>query len=351
MSDIEYAKNDKIENSFKKDGDNYKEEIGEINNGQNYEKNERNKYDLYIPYSTEFNKDKHNGIILFIHGGSWISGDKGDMAYLSKRYAKYGYITATMSYTLLIKNYTDFNIFKILDEITACIQSIKDELISRNFDPNKLELALGGASSGSHAASLYAYSIKNSPIPIKFLINIVGPMSIEPKYWYRVSDLNNPLDSITPESIQNSLNENKLQKVYGDSTVQLAIMNAFLGLKYKDEEILEMVENGNIKENNAKYQEMLNIVKNAFPVNFFNANTIPTLCEYGGKDYVVGIAHYSYLYSAFKKAGIENKIKLIYMKYGGHELINFDTDNGLKAMRDLNYYILDYAKTYFTHDS
>jgi len=176
-------------------------------------------------------------------------------------------------------------------------------------------------------------------------------MSIEPKYWYRVSDLNNPLDSITPESIQNSLNENKLQKVYGDSTVQLAIMNAFLGLKYKDEEILEMVENGNIKENNAKYQEMLNIVKNAFPVNFVNANTIPTLCEYGGKDYVVGIAHYSYLYSAFKKAGIENKIKLIYMKYGGHELINFDTDNGLKAMRDLNYYILDYAKTYFTHDS
>ena len=34
------------------------------------------------------------------------------------------------------------------------------------------------------------------------------------------------------------------------------------------------------------------------------------------------------------------------MKYGGHELVNFDTDNGLKAMRDLNY-----AKTYFTHDS
>ena len=82
-------------------------------------------------------------------------------------------------------------------------------------------------------------------------------------------------------------------------------MNAFLGLKYKDEEILEMVENGNIKENNPKYQEMFNIVKNAFPVNFVNVNTIPTLCEYGGKDYVVGIVHYSYLYNAFKKAGIE----------------------------------------------
>ena len=144
ISDISYSKNGKIENSFKIGGANYKTEIGEINDGKDYDKNERNIYDLYIPYSTEFTKDKHNGVILFIHGGSWTSGDKADMEYLAKRYAKQGYITATMSYTLLIENFTDYNIFKIMDEITACIQSIKEQLISRNYDDSKLELALGG---------------------------------------------------------------------------------------------------------------------------------------------------------------------------------------------------------------
>ena len=101
ISDISYAKNNKIENSFKIGGANYKTEMGEINDGKDYDKNERNIYDLYIPYSTEFTTDKHNGVILFIHGGSWTSGDKADMEYLAKRYAKQGYITATMSYTLL----------------------------------------------------------------------------------------------------------------------------------------------------------------------------------------------------------------------------------------------------------
>ena len=350
-SNVSYAKNDKIENSFKVGGANYKTDIGEINNGKDYEKNERNIYDLYIPYSTEFTKDKHNGVILFIHGGSWTSGDKSEMDYLARRYSKFGYITATMSYTLLIDNYTDYNIFKIMDEITACIQSIKDELISRNYDDSKLELALSGTSAGAHIALLYGYSIANSPIPIKFMIDIVGPVSIEPKYWYRAADLENPLDSITPEAIETALNENKLQKVYGEDAVQIMIMNSFLGKKYTDEELQEMVENGIIKEDSPKYQEMFNIVKNAFPVNFINSNTVPTLCQYGGRDFVVGVAHYSFLYETFKREGIQNKIKLIYMKYGGHELMNFSTDDGLKAMKDLNYYILDYAKNYFTHDS
>ena len=33
-----------------------------------------------------------------------------------------------------------------MDEITACIQNIKEQLISRNYDDSKLELALGGTS-------------------------------------------------------------------------------------------------------------------------------------------------------------------------------------------------------------
>jgi DNA-binding XRE family transcriptional regulator len=39
---IPYFKDNKIINTFKKNGKNYKEEIGDINNGNDYEKNVRN---------------------------------------------------------------------------------------------------------------------------------------------------------------------------------------------------------------------------------------------------------------------------------------------------------------------
>ena len=117
--------------------------------------------------------------------------------------------------------------------------------------------------------------MSNSPIQIKFMIDIVGPVSIEPKYWYKVSDLEHPLDSITPEGIDTALNENKIQPIYEGDAVQIMIMNFFLGKKYTDEELQEMVENGIIKEDNPKYQEMFNIVKYAFPVNFINIQFQP----------------------------------------------------------------------------
>ena len=79
MTNLSYAKNDKIINSFKKEGENYNEDIGEINDGKDYPINERNNYILYIPYSSTFKKDKYNGILLFIHGGSWVHGVKEDI--------------------------------------------------------------------------------------------------------------------------------------------------------------------------------------------------------------------------------------------------------------------------------
>ena len=95
-SNLSYFKNDTIINSFKKDGDNYNEDIGEINDGKDYPKNERNNFTLYIPYSSTFKKDKYNGILLFIHGGAWISGVKEDVEFLCSRYSKMGYKKSTM---------------------------------------------------------------------------------------------------------------------------------------------------------------------------------------------------------------------------------------------------------------
>ena len=347
ITNIPYFKNGMIINSFKKDGDNYNDEIGNVNNGRDYQKNERNYYDLYIPYLALKRKDKYNGIMLFIHGGGWIQGNKDSLDFLCSRYAKFGYITATMNYTLLIKKYKEHNVFRNLDEITSCINDIIYQLKNLGFDENKLELALGGNSAGAHLTMLYGYSIKKCPLPIKFIINIVGPVSLEPEYFYYIKN-DESLGSIEPQDIEIAMKDKKLEKFLEDELYLLKRMNGFIGNKYSDEEIQNMIENKRIKTDNEKYKEMLKIAQYGFPVKFINSKTVPTLCEYGGKDNFVGVVQYSHLKRLAEKYG--NKIVLIYMKDGGHALESYDTKDGMNAIKEMHYQIMKFAKTYFTND-
>lgn len=347
MENLLYGKNDKIINSFKKDGDNYNETIGEINNGEDYPVNERNKYTMYIPYSSLSKTNKYNGILLLIHGGSWIEGVKEDIEFLSSRYAKMGYITATMGYTVLSGEYPNYNIYRILDEITTCIENIKDQLEKLNFNTSKLEIALGGISAGAHIALLYGYSIKKTPIPIKFLINIVGPLSLEPEFWYKPAVYNQTLNDLNKETIEMAIKEGKIVKIFEDP-VFIKLMNEFLGNIYSEEDVKEMLVNNVINKESPKYQEMFKKVQNSFPIKFVDSNTLPTLCEYAGNDSLVGVGMFGFLKELFQKYGKE--LGFVYMRYAEHTLISYDTEDGIKAMRDIHSKVLTYAKTYFTED-
>ena len=348
FSNISYANNNKIKNSFKINGDNYKKELGNINKGNDYNETDRNTYTLYVPYSSIKNNDKYNGIILFIHGDLWTKGNKEYLTPLAEIYSQSGYVTAIMDYTLLTDNYKEYNIFRILDEISACIESISQKLINEGLTQDKLEIALGGYSAGAHLALLYSYSVKKTPLPIKFIIDISGPVTLEPKYWKKMSDDNETLNNIEPEEIIKALNESKIIDAIEDDYFLLNLMNIFLGKKYSDEELNTMMENKKIIENNEKYQELLNNVKYAFPTEYSNNNTIPTLCIYGGNDTLIGVAQYAYLKSLSNK--IENKLVLIYSKYSNHYVINFNTQNGIDAMREMHYQILNFAKLYFSYN-
>ena len=55
-----------------------------------------------------------------------MSGTKEGMDSFCKLYSNHGYISATVGYTLLNSVHKDFNIFKILDEITSCFKAIKN---------------------------------------------------------------------------------------------------------------------------------------------------------------------------------------------------------------------------------
>ena len=260
---------------------------------------------------------------------------------------KLGFITATFGYTLLnATKYKNVNIFRLLDEITAGINNIKNYLKKEGFDENKLELALSGGSAGAHLSLLYSYLIKKSPIPVKFVINMVGPVTIEPEYFFNLKNLDKPLDNIDKESIEKAVNESKVEKL--DLMYNLVYLNIWLGYGPGDD-FLEMynLEKKEVNTENDKYKEKMNIAKFAFPINNVEKDSVPTLCIYGGRDIDIGIPHYSLLKSSFDKKGNKN-FELIYSKYAAHNFFNDPIEIRDKLLSELYSKILEYSNKYFS---
>lgn len=352
---ISYAKNDIIVNSFKKGGENYNETLGNINDGLDYRKSDRNIYDLFIPYSDEKRKKKYNKIILNIHGGCWVGGDKEGYQEQCQTKAKEGFICSGMDYTLL-NYYNNSNIFRIIDEITAVLQNIKEILIKEGFDGNKLEIYLTGGSAGAHLSMLYGYWIKNSPIPIKFIVNQIGPVTLEPDHFIKPINIDEPLNSIEPADIEEAQKNGKIEIIKRDKynispTFLVMIMNIFLGGKLTDDlgDIIIDFDAMEINVESENYKKMFNKVQIAFPVNHIDENTIPTLCFYGGKDIDVGIGQYSYLKRAFEEKN-NNNIVLVYSKYSSHEEFDTKSEEGKVSIQKYYDQLSYFENTYFTKD-
>lgn len=328
----------KINNTFKEGGANYQKDIGNINDNEDYEKNEMNKYTLYIPTKVldqkkTQKKNIYNDVMVFLHGGRQ---KKEDVEYLCVRYTKLGYITATIDFTdVYTGNVKHSNIFRNLDEITTCFEHIKKTLVEY-INPNKLQLAIGGYSTGGHLALLYGTLMKEkSPIPIKFIINLVGFLSLEPQFWYLRAKYNDTLEDFEPETIDKAIQDKKIIGVYEDEITLLNYMNYFLGKRYKEEDLRKMMNDKKIDENKDEYQTLLKSIKYTNVLTYINNETVPILSLSTGNNEVVGVANFKFLRK--KQKEYKNlKIDLVYMRYANHSLISYDNEDGINAMRDLN---------------
>lgn len=347
---ISYLDEGVIPNTYKKKGGvNYIPELGEVNDGNDYESYGLNVYDLYIPYSSLKKKKKHNGIILFVHGGGFENNTKEETEGLATRFAKLGFITANIEYTNCLEKYKQKNVYRILDEITACIKNIKLQLKSLDFDETKLELALYGISAGAQLCMVYGFSNKNNEIPIKFLMNSVGPISLYEKNWYKPNVKNVTLDNIENYlDVEAAEKNNTFTKI--DSSFVIKLMNSMSGRLYSEDELKDLVIDNVIQTDNEKYKKMNNFAKYGYPIEVIANTTIPMLCLYGGSDDLVGIAHYCYLKKAYIDNKAEDKIKLIYMKHAGHERFHHGFEEDIIAMKEMNYQMVDFGKKYFTWD-
>ncbi len=197
-------------------------------------------YDLYIPANIDRNRD--HSLIVYVHGGGFTSGDKGDGEMKCKYYASRGYICASVNYTLTDGKH-DSNYNLMYQQILEAVQSIKD--YTEKLDINISGMATCGDSAGGYLALLYGYRAKEaSPIPVKLVMQMTGPATFEPSAW-DITETDDIVESIGRLSGK-----------------QLTV---------------EMINT----------EEYRNIVKEISPALMVDANTIPTVMAYGPKDKIV----------------------------------------------------------------
>lgn len=336
----------KIENTFTStNGFKYN-----VNGGSDYNVNkDNNNVDIYVPDGLDKSADQN--IVLFIHGGAWISGLKTQVNPYVKKFANEGYIAATIEYTLLSKNMDDnsLSIFRNLDEIDACISTIKTGLEGLNFTGN-LNLVLGGASSGAHLAMLYAFSRQTygaSPMPIKFLIDAVGPTDINEDVWkaFNCAD-QTAYDAAVEAGIDKDTIDARgssglrVLPVAGqgynwDQYQTMRIANGMCGLPFTVGQIEDSKSSDTtVSTSSEPYKSLIGDTygpsgEKLLSVTHYmtDTNKIPMICAYAGEDSVVGIKQYANLQKAFDANSYveDTHYKFTYFKHCGHVDLDKDT--------------------------
>ena len=339
-----------IPNTYKEGGSHH---MGyHVNNDQDYPNatSSNNNYDLYVP-TTASRTGKHT-VILFIHGGAWVSGFKTDVNPYIHEFAKKGYVTATIKYTLLKRTMDDnsLSIFRNLDEIDACIKSIKSVLTSLNFDTTKSELVIGGASSGAHLSMLYAYSRgKESALPIKFLVDAVGPVDIKPNTWKAFT---NPSEAVLDAGLDKdaliaqagNLSELEIAGEGGKRWTDyqtFRIANGMCGLPYTLDEVKAATDSSEDYVTNPNAPAYVNMTasdggEDQLSVTYWinkadEDSKFPIICAYAGKDSIVGINQYATLQTALEAKGIKSYTaasgkNYIYFKNSEHQDLTPEKD-------------------------
>lgn len=276
----------------------WNDSIGTIYTGLSYGEKESNKFDLYIPAGSP---RESYGLVVYLHGGGFTSGDKSDDAGILKWLCSRGYVAAGVNYTLFSEENPDANIYTQSMEIKESMPYVVAE--AEKLGCHIGQMAIAGGSAGHCLAMLYAYrDAATSPVPVKMVFGAVGPSSFYPEDW-----TNYGLDQ------------------EGSKEAAAELFSVMCGVPLTADMF-----------GTEAYDEA---VKNASALLWVNENTVPSLMVYGAHDTIQPYLGSVRLDRALTAHGVPHDY--IVCEHSGHGLQN-DDKQYLEYMRK----IVEYLDTY-----
>ena len=266
------------------------ESVGEIYSNLDYENDNGNQYDLYIPSGLD--KSENQYLILFIHGGSFNSGSKEDGESWCKYYATKWYITASVDYTLQNQG-KDASIYLMNEEIENAVTAIKQKTEELGY--HIAGMAPCGVSAGGTLAMNLAYN-GNSAIPVKFVFQLAAPTYFAPSEW----SLLMKVDRLNSE-----------------------------------EEFYKMMTGKEFEDYDTEIQ-------NISPTCIVNEDSVPSLIGYGLIDHCVPLSQKYYLIEVYDR----DNVMYDYIEFPKS---NHGMYNDLDKLQEFLDKSLEYARVYFTN--
>lgn len=249
-----------------------------------YGSNDRNKMDVYLPED----RNANTPFVLLIHGGGWVSGDKGDMAAIQDSLLIRGIASASMNY-----RYASGTVHyeQQMEDVSAALSYCLGK--ADEWKIRKDKYVIGGASAGAHMSLLYAHRF-NIQYPIAAVVSAAGPTDITDVDWLN----------------------------YTAIIGQLTNIQSMVGAQYYFGQALD-----------ARFAA-------ASPVK--GVKNIPTLMIHGDADLVVAYAQSQKMAAAMNNAGYTHK--LVTLPGAGHDLGFTNTATANLVINEITLWVNTYGK-------
>ena len=260
---------------------------------------DRQTLDLVLPGKT----NGEAGLVLYIHGGAWITGNKDAYRASLRQAAAMGYAAAAINYRYVSAEVT---MDMLMDDVSAALSAIR--LIGARQNLAIKKVLLTGTSAGAHMSLLYAYKhAADAPITPAAVVSYCGPSDLTDRAY---------------------LEENQL----GDLNWMLALSNAITGIQITAEEY---------KNKTGNYAEWEEALQSYSPVNFVSPACPPTVIAHGAEDTVVPFSTAQTLEKALTDNGVKHDF--VVFPHSGHGL-DADPDVYEKTIDLLIQYAAAYLK-------